>query len=151
MQPIPRIYLDACALNRLTDNPAQLRIAEEADAIVEFFRLISMGNLIWIASSVLEIELRKNPDMRRREDALAMLHYANELYVPDSSAVARAQSLQRLGYGDFDAMHLAAAEFAQADILVTTDDRFLGRMRRKLGNPAVRAANPLNYLQEVRP
>jgi hypothetical protein len=151
MAQIARIYLDACALSRLTDDPARPRIAKEADAIVDFFRLVRAGKLIWIASSALEIELRKNPDIRRREDALAMLRHANERHIPDSRTIARARSLHQLGYGEFDALHLAAAEFAQADILVTTDDRFLGQMRRNLGNPSVRAANPLNYIQEVKP
>jgi hypothetical protein len=52
---------------------------------------------------------------------------------------------------DLSALHLAAAEFSQADILITTDDRFLAQIRRNLGNPSVHAANPLNYLQEVKP
>ena len=118
---------------------------------MQIFRLVSARNLIWIASSILEIELRKNPDIRRREDALAMLRHADELFVPDSRAVARAIFLNQLGYGDFDALHLAAAEFANADILVTTDDRFLAQIRRKLGNPSVRGGNPLNYLQGLTP
>lgn len=117
----------------------------------DFFRFVRAGDLLWIASSVLEIELRKNPDMQRREDALAMLRYASELYIPEPRAITRAKSLHELGYGEFDALHLAAAEFSKAGILVTTDDRFLGQIRRNLGNPSILAANPLNYLQEVKP
>jgi predicted nucleic acid-binding protein len=146
-----KIYLDACALNRLMDDPGQMRVAAEAEAVLQIFQLVQAGNLVWVTSAVLEAELRRNPNTERREDALAMLRYAGDYYVPDSQTVARAKFLQELGYGQFDALHLAAAELSQADILITTDDRFLNLIRRKLGNPLLRAENPLNYMREMKP
>ena len=61
------------------------------------------------------------------------------------------QQLNLLGYGKFDALHLAMAEEHNCDLLLTTDDRFLRSALRNLGNPSVRIENPLNYLKEVRP
>jgi predicted nucleic acid-binding protein len=146
-----RIYLDACALNRLTDDPSQMRVRLEAEAIEHFFGHLRAGKVTWVASSILETELRKNPDAQRRQDALAMLSQATEMHFPDSRMAERGRVLHTLGYGEFDALHLAMAERSKADLLLTTDDRFLRQARRNLGNPFVRVVNPLDYLQEVTP
>ena len=53
--------------------------------------------------------------------------------------------LEALGYDRFDAVHLALAEAARADFLLTTDDRFLRRARRSVGKPALEVLNPLEY------
>jgi predicted nucleic acid-binding protein len=146
-----RIYLDACALSRLTDDPGQKRVAMEAEAMEMVFRLIKAGRATWVASSILETELRKDTDTQRRQDALAMLRQASEMHFPNSQIAERSIRLHTLGYGEFDAVHLAIAEYSKADVLLTTDYRFLRQARRKLGMPSVRVANPLDYVQEVMP
>jgi predicted nucleic acid-binding protein len=89
--------------------------------------------------------------VQRREDALAMLPYAAEVRVPTPLVADRARALNALGYGEFDALHLAMAENSGVDLLLTTDDRFLRKAQRGLGEPSVRVANPLDYAQEVKP
>ena len=78
-----------------------------------------------------------------------MLRYAAEAYFPVLEVGDRAKFLNSLGYGEFDALHLAIAERANADLLLTTDDRFLRQAARGLGNPSVRVANPLDYTEKV--
>jgi predicted nucleic acid-binding protein len=151
MAQTPRIYLDTCALNRLTDDPSQMRVRLEAEAIELFFLQLHTGRAAWIASSVLEAEIRRNRDMQRREDALGMLSYASEFLLPNAEMADRARYLSLLGYGKFDAIHLAIAENAKVDLLLTTDDRFRRQAGRGLGNPVIRVANPLDYEQEVKP
>lgn len=56
----------------------------------------------------------------------------------------RAMVLAGLGYGPFDALHVAIAESAGVDALLTTDDRMLKRTGRKLGNPRIRVENPVS-------
>jgi len=146
-----RIYLDSCAINRLTDDPSQTRVRLEADAIELVFRHIRAGRAHWIASSILEAELRRNPDSRQRSDALAMLLYATEYRRLRPDVTDRAKVLKLLGYGEFDALHLALAENSTADLLLTTDDRFLRQALRGLGGPSIRVANPLDYAKEVAP
>jgi hypothetical protein len=51
--------------------------------------------------------------------------------------------------GAFDALHLACAEQAMVDVLLTTDDRFTHQAGRLLGNPTIRVLNPVNWLQEL--
>lgn len=146
-----RIYLDACAINRLTDDQNQARIRLETDAMEVVFSHVHAGRVSWIASSILITELRRNPIAQRREDALAMLTYAAEVCAPNSVVADRARALNALGYGEFDALHLAIAESSEVDLLLTTDDRFLRKAQRGLGKPSIRVANPLDYAQEVKP
>ena len=146
-----RIYLDTCALNRLTDDQSQMRIRLEAEAIELFFLHLQTDKATWIGSSVLEMEIRRNPDVQSREDALSMLSFASEFHRPNVKVADRARFLNVLGYGKIDALHLAIAEYAKVDLLLTTDDRFRRQAGRGLGNPLIRVANPLDYLQEVKP
>ena len=145
-----RIYLDACALNRLTDDQSQPRIHAEAEAVERIFHLIWKRKIEWSASTPLAAELHRNPNTGKRQDAMALLSYAGPLISPEPNALKRAELLEAAGYGAFHALHLAGAEAAKVDALVTTDDRFIKQAARGLGNPTVRVLNPLDWLQEVR-
>jgi predicted nucleic acid-binding protein len=61
----------------------------------------------------------------------------------------RARKLQTVGYGAFDALHLACAEASGADVLLTTDDAFIRRASRGDGSPQVDVRNPLFWSREV--
>jgi hypothetical protein len=138
-------------LNRLTDSPDQLRIQQEKAAVEFIFMLIDRGKVTWVASSILKTELRGNPNLRSRKDSLGMLEFAKELWLPDRNTTMRAHSLNALGYGTIDALHLAIAEDSRVDFLITTDDRFLRKIGRGLGNPRLSAANPLDWIKQVQP
>ena len=53
-----------------------------------------------------------------------------------------------LGFKPLDALHIACAETAGADVLLTTDDRLLRRAERQAGDLDVAVANPLRWLEE---
>lgn len=61
----------------------------------------------------------------------------------------RARQLEAAGYGGFDALHLACAEAAHADVLLTTDDNFVKRAARGKGKPLVPVRNPVSWLEET--
>jgi len=142
-----RIYLDSCALNRLTDPVGQLRVDQESDAMEEIFLRIDEGKITWVASTILIKELRKNSDVQRREDALGMLKFAAEIRPANTSVARRARTLEAVGYGAFDAFHLSIAEDSRVDLLITTDDRFLRKILRGLGKPMIYVANPLDLIR----
>jgi hypothetical protein len=48
-------------------------------------------------------------------------------------------------------LHLACAEQAQVDGLLTTDDRFIRRVHRGLGDSAIRVENPVNWRRGFTP
>ncbi len=142
-----KIYLDACVLSRLSDDRTQARVAAEAEAIEQILRMIFLGEVVWSGSQTLQREVSRNPDRDKRNDALALLAYADEL--PDASEAVkqRAEFLHTLGYGAFDALHLAHAESQGVAVLLTTDDRFMKQAVRGSGKPLVAVMNPVDWLR----
>ncbi len=61
----------------------------------------------------------------------------------------RALRLEKLGFGGLDALHLAFAEKANADIFLTTDDTLLKRARRYQDEMGVEVDNPLRWFERV--
>jgi predicted nucleic acid-binding protein len=148
---IQDIYLDTCALNRLTDEPSQPRIREEAAAVEAVLDLITSGEIRWISSSVLKFELTRNPDPFQREDSLALLELAAVSLTPDASTIVLAADLRAVGFGDIDAVHLALAEQHHVPVLLTVDDRFI---RRSAGRPtpsAISVMNPIDWVRGRKP
>jgi len=143
-----RVYLDACCLSRLTDDQSQARIREEAEAVEQVLAGVRRGSMELLSSEALEDEARRNPSMERRVEAQTILSLAVARIEIDAPIVLRARDLVSLGYGPFDALHLAAAESMGADVLLTTDDRLLKRIARKLGNPRIPVGNPLSWIKE---
>jgi predicted nucleic acid-binding protein len=144
-----RLYLDACCLNRLTDDRNQARVRNEAEAVEGILRLVRAGQATWVSSTALEIEISRNPDRERRRDVAALLAFSNEVVVPRSRAAERGTFLQELGFGTFDALHLASAEQGQADVFLTTDDDLLRRAGRYRNELHVRVQNPVSWYREV--
>ena len=89
------IYIDTCALNRITDDQSQLRVRLEADAMARIFDLVAAGGLIWLASTALQFEISRNPDPVRREGALKLLSNSTSTSAPDRSTLERATRLTR--------------------------------------------------------
>ena len=141
--------MDACCLNRLTDDQSQPRIAEEAEAVEKVLRLLRAKTIQWLSSAALEAETGNNPDAERRYEVEVLLLLATNTIRLDSQIIQRAQQLEALGYGAFDALHLSTAEAGNAEILLTTDDRFLKRAARGVGSPRVRILNPVEWLREM--
>ena len=141
----PRIYLDACALIRLFDNGSQQRIRAESQAVEEFFALAFQGTLKWVASEVLEAEILNNPYSDMRPEVLDLLASSAERIILTDESFQRAEILEQLGHGGFDALHLACAEQARVDALLTTDDRFMRRVHRGLGKSVLTVENPVSW------
>lgn len=143
-----RIYLDTCCLSRLTDDQSQAKIREEAEAIERLLAGVRLGTVDLVSSEALEDEIRRNPSMERRVEAETLLSLAETRIEIDDGIALRAKDLVSLGYSPFDALHVAAAESASVDAMLTTDDRLLRRTARKLGNPRIRVGNPVSWIKE---
>ena len=140
-----KVYLDACCLNRLTDDQTQRRIREEAEAVERILRRMHAGEVQWISSEALTDEINRNPNKERRLENAALLNLAGETIQVDQLTASRAKNLEASGYGAFDALHLACAEAAQVDVLLTTDDGFVRKASRRDGNPRVPVRNPVSW------
>ena len=140
-----KIYLDNCALGRLTDDQSQPRVAAEAAAVRAVLDLFEAGVHQWVASHAVEIEVHSNPDEARRQSALSRLAGVTFMQQLSATVLARSRSLQRQGFGAMDALHLAAAIEAGCGVLLTTDARFISLARRTTAVPARLVLNPLDF------
>lgn len=141
-----RVYLDACCLGRLTDDQTQLRIREEAEAVERLLRLVQNGSVEWVASEALHDEIHRNPSVERRREGETLLALASATINISEPIIGRAKQLSVAGYGAYDALHLAAAEALAADVLLSTDDRFVKRAGRGEGEPRIPVRNPVFWL-----
>ena len=66
-----------------------------------------------------------------------------------AATFARAEQLELLGFKPADALHVAGAEEASADVLLSCDDRFCRTAERHAKRLRVAVRNPLTWLDEV--
>lgn len=144
-----KLYLDVCCLNWPFDDQIQDRIRLESEAVLLILAHIERGEHEWIGSDVMDLEIAQTPDAERRA-RIALLYDSTTFDVVTSDTqFERARILETHGFHAFDALHLACAESAQADVFLTTDDRLLRVAKRASGKLQVRAENPLAWLNEV--
>lgn len=142
------IYLDACCLNRPFDDPRIERNHLEAEAVFLILRRIERGEWRLCGSAALVLEIDLCPAPMRRE-AVRDIVAASSVWMPSNHAVlGRMDELIALGFKEMDALHLASAEAAQCDVLLTTDDRFLRRCAALNEALRVLVANPLTWILE---
>ena len=105
--------------------------------------------MLSIGSTAIQAEINKNQDQEHKARLQQLSDCAGESILVGQEQVQRANDLRKLGFHFFDALHLACAEAADADILLTTDDRFLKLARRVNAQLKVRVANPADWLMEI--
>ncbi len=149
-QPLLRIYLDVCCLNRPFDDQRQDRIRLESEAVLLILGHCAVGTWQWISSAVVEEEVNNTPSIERRHRVRSMLSGAHSTVALTQAAVIRAQELKAMGFRTYDALHMACAEQATVNIFLTTDDRGLRIAASHAAELHVCVANPLTWLMEVR-
>ena len=148
MRRVHRIYLDVCCLNRPFDDQNQDRVRLESEAVLAILGRVQRKECVLISSEALETEIAENPDIERLGKVQDVLKVAScYVKIGDRESV-RAKELGPHGFGGYDAVHVACAESAIADVLLTTDDGFVNAARR-CGNMKVRVCNPLRWVAEM--
>jgi predicted nucleic acid-binding protein len=143
-----RVYLDTCCLQRPLDTKSHPRIAIEAEAVLFVLRLCEIGALELVGSHVLAFEMERNPNPTRRDHGLQALGLARTSVEPSPEMECMALGFQEAGLDPLDALHLASAEYGEADFFCTCDDDLL-RKARNAGNLRVKVASPLELAQEL--
>ncbi|MEO1395890.1 MAG: PIN domain-containing protein [Cyanobacteria bacterium J06634_5] len=144
-----RVYLDVCCLNRPFDDWAQARVRLEAEAVLTILKRCEAKDWDLVNSAALESEIARTPDPARRQRVLNSLSMATQKVFVADNIVRRAANLQQLGIKAFDALHLACAESADVDVLLTTDDRLLRKTESTQSELVTRVANPVIWLMSI--
>jgi len=130
------------------DDKRQIRIAIEAESVLSILALVESGRLELISSEPLLFEMHKNPDLSRKEYSLAVLRQAKTFIKVNAQIEMSANKLVETGIKPLDALHLASAEFAQADYLCTTDDRLLKQAKMQ-SDLRVKVISPIQLIEEI--
>ena len=144
-----RIYLDTCCVNRPFDALTQPRVQKEAAAVVQIIEQVVHGTVEWVSSDALADELDRISDPIRRAAVLRTLRHASEIVKTTPTARARSGELIRLGFSCADAVHIACAEEAGVEIVITTDDRLQRCAIRNAAKLRVKIANPTVWLRTL--
>jgi hypothetical protein len=142
------IYLDMCCLKRPFDDQSQPRIRLESEAVLGLLA-VECDELRFVRSPALMLENSQNPVKERalRVDQWLMAEPFCRL---DADAmVSRTAELISLGFKNFDALHLAVAEQAGADVFACCDDRLLGVASRNCGGIKVRVVEIVELAKEL--
>ena len=140
-----RVYLDNCSYNRPFDPAGQTRIQVETICKLAVQFLMATRKVEYVWSEMLDYEVSRNPSLKRQMAILRWVPGAVENVALDDVVYARAAEIEKAGIKTKDAIHLASAERAGCDWLLTTDDRFIKHAR---GNTHVRMATPVEFIME---
>ena len=142
-----RLYLDLCCFNRPWDDQSQDRVRLETEAKLLIQERVRSGSATLAWSYILDHECSLNPYSERRSAISRWRSLAAANIVEHAGVLERATEFQRSGIAAFDALHLACAEAASADMFVSTDDRLLRKAARLSMLPAVLPAQALARLE----
>jgi predicted nucleic acid-binding protein len=143
------IYPDSCIYGRQSDDHTQADIEAEFLAIGAIFDICRIAGHIIVGSKIVEREISDNPNLLKRMTTFLFFKRTAMRSVELTAAnIRHAGEFMAQGLDDGDSLHLAAAEAAGADVLLTVDKDFIRiAANRKLSK--VRVLNPFNFLQEV--
>lgn len=143
------IYFDTCSLNRPFDDQRQQRVRSETSAVLSILERVAAGEWALVGSAALDAEAFEISDPDRRSHVLAYLALGTVRVPAGGTQIMRAQALTARGFDIMDAVHIASAESARANVLLTTDDAMRRRARRLRPTIRVPVENPLAWLEEA--
>jgi predicted nucleic acid-binding protein len=142
-----KVYFDTSALKRGWDDPRQLRVKLEAEAVDSLLQLVRRGALVFVRSVVHDLENARNTNVNRRAAVEELLDTFPSAFMDPVELAVRAARAGRAGIKGYDAVHLAAASMLGADVLVTTDDLLAARAPK--AGLRIRVTGPIQLATEV--
>jgi predicted nucleic acid-binding protein len=139
------IYFDNCCNSRLFDDKTKPNIKPEADAIQRIINNKRRGGYLIIGSFAVDAEINRIPDNEKRRAAKQKYEESIDGWIKRTVQImARARKLEAYGLRKMDAAHLAAAEAADTDYLLTVDNGFLKVCSRQ-NFTKVKVINPIDF------
>ncbi len=143
------IYLDVCCLNRPFDDWRQDRIRLEEQAILDIFKQFYSGEWKLVSSEAIEAELKRMVNLEKLDRIRELLQVAENKIILTEEIDKRSQEIEKLGFGLYDSFHIACAETAKIDVLLTTDDRLLKKAIKYSHLLKIKLDNPVTWLMNT--
>ena len=143
-----KIYMDNCCFNRVFDDRSNPVIYLDRNSVMIILELVEKGVFELCGSQMLLKEILDTPDaMKKARLKLMYTLCSSEIAVTedivDRAVLIREQSNIRTK----DSIHLACAEYANVDVFLTVDKKFMNNANRI---PAkVKVMSPTEWLLEV--
>jgi predicted nucleic acid-binding protein len=119
----------------------------EAEAVLSIISRCENGEWTLLSSGTIDFEIAQITSLEIQEQIYTLYASANEHTSITDEVIVRAKEFQASNIKYFDSLHMALAERANADILLTTDDRLIKRAQNT--DTKTRVANPVKWLMEV--
>ena len=142
-----KIYLDNCCFNRPFDDLTDDKVRLECEAILTIIDRCESGLWDVFSGDILDDEIDRMANTIKKQKVLKLYSSASVNIELNDEIISRAKEFQIENIKPFDALHLASAEYAGADILLTTDKKFVNRASQS--NTKVKVKNPVIWLTEV--
>lgn len=144
-----KLYLDNCCYNRPYDDQTQARIHMESEAVLAIINKCKQNNDEIIGSPVLDFEIEQIVNIEKCNNVKNFYDQTiNRRFEYNVDILKRVKELfKKTTIRTLDRFHLAFAENADVDVLLTTDDKFekaCSKISLKL-----QVKNPLVFLLEV--
>jgi predicted nucleic acid-binding protein len=143
------IYLDVCCLNRPFDDWRQDRIRLEGQTILDIFKRFYSGEWKLVSSEAIEAELKRMVNLEKLDRIRELLQVAENKIILTEEIDKRSQEIEKLGFGLYDSFHIACAETAKIDVLLTTDDRLLKKAIKYSHLLKIKLDNPVTWLMNT--
>lgn len=143
-----RVYLDNCCYNRLLDDRSYSHIYYERNSVMLILELAEHSAIQLIGSQMLVKEIQETPDKYKCAILQMIYSLCTEEISVDRSILTRAEEIRHISNIKYkDSIHPACAESANANVLLTTDKKFLNNCQRI--TTYTKVMNPNEWLLDV--
>lgn len=143
-----KVYLDNCCYNRLLDDRSYSQIYFERNSVMLILELAEKSGIQLVGSEMLVREMADAADSYKRAVLQMVYGLCTEEIKVTSQILDRAEEIRHMSNIKYkDSIHLACAEAANADVLLTTDKKFMNNCNRM--KTYTRVLNPNQWLLEV--
>ena len=137
------IYLDNCCFNRPFDDQSYLSIFLETYAKLAIQDLVNEKEIDLVWSFILDYENNANPDEVVKQEILGWRNKAYKIVNRNSPLINEAQKIKDAGFGNKDALHIAASIEANVDYFITVDK---GILKKKNFIKNLEIVNPIDFI-----
>lgn len=144
-----KVYLDSCCYNRLFDDRSYSQIYYERNSILLILEWAEQMTIQIIGSQMVAKEIADISDVFRFATLqIVYQELCSEEVQINNDILNRAEQIRHISNIKYkDSIHLACAEYINADVLLTTDRKFRNSSKRI--KTFIKVMNPNEWLLEV--